>query len=85
MQAKEGRDRREWRTKLNFGARAGWAARAVIPRAKTPAVHMLSISNVSSDILDAIDELAAREDRSRSSFVWRELQRVVAGYRAQTV
>jgi hypothetical protein len=33
--------------------------------------------------LDAIDELAAGQDRSRSSFVRRELQRIVAGYRAK--
>jgi metal-responsive CopG/Arc/MetJ family transcriptional regulator len=44
---------------------------------------MLTISNVSSDLLDAIDELAARQDRSRSSFVRRELQRIVAEYRAK--
>jgi len=44
---------------------------------------MLTISNVPSDILEAIDELAARQDRSRSSFVRRELQRIVADYQAK--
>jgi hypothetical protein len=33
--------------------------------------------------LEAIDELAARQDRSRSSFVRRELQRIVAEYQAK--
>jgi predicted transcriptional regulator len=46
------------------------------------AVQILTISNVPSDILKAIDELATGQDRSRSSFVRRELQRIVAGYRA---
>ena len=46
-------------------------------------MQILSISNVPSGILDAIDELAADQDRSRSSFIRRELQRVIAGYRAQ--
>jgi metal-responsive CopG/Arc/MetJ family transcriptional regulator len=53
------------------------------PPAKTPAVQLLTISNVPSDILEAIDELAARQDRSRSSFVRRELERIVAEYQAQ--
>jgi metal-responsive CopG/Arc/MetJ family transcriptional regulator len=44
---------------------------------------MLTISNVPSDILEAIDELAARQDRSRSSFVRHELQGVVAEYQAK--
>ena len=56
--------------------------RTVHPRAKTPPVQMLTISNFPSDILDALDEIAAGQDRSRSSFVRRELQRVVAAYRA---
>jgi metal-responsive CopG/Arc/MetJ family transcriptional regulator len=51
--------------------------------AKSPAVQILTISNVPNDMLEAIDELAAKQDRSRSSFVRRELQRIVAGYRAQ--
>jgi metal-responsive CopG/Arc/MetJ family transcriptional regulator len=34
-------------------------------------------------MLKAIDEMAARQDRSRSSFVRRELQRIVAEYRAK--
>jgi metal-responsive CopG/Arc/MetJ family transcriptional regulator len=33
--------------------------------------------------LDAIDDLAARQDRSRSSFIRRALQRVVAEYQAK--
>jgi metal-responsive CopG/Arc/MetJ family transcriptional regulator len=33
--------------------------------------------------LDAVDELAARQDRSRSSFIRRELQRIVAEYHAE--
>ena len=48
-----------------------------------PTVQTLTISNVPSDILEAIDELAARQDRSRSSFVRRELQRIVAEYQAK--
>jgi hypothetical protein len=60
-----------------------WTPRAVISPAKTRAVQILSISNVSSDILAAIDELAAGQDRSRSSFIRHELQRIVAGYRAR--
>ena len=48
-----------------------------------PTVQTLTISNVPSDILEAIDELAAGQDRSRSSFVRRELQRIVAEYRAR--
>jgi hypothetical protein len=68
------------RTKINFMARAGQRARAVTPLARTPAVQILTISNVPSDILEAIDELATRQDRSRSSFVRRELQRAVGEY-----
>ncbi len=48
-----------------------------------PTVQTLTISNVPSDLLEAIDELAARQDRSRSSFVRRELQRIVAEYQAK--
>ena len=71
------------RTEINFRARVGQHARTVPPRAKTPAVQLLTISNVPSAILEAIDELAARQDRSRSSFVRRELQRIIAEYRAK--
>ncbi len=70
---------------INFRARAGQRARTVTPLGKTPAVQMLTISNVPSDILEAIDELAARQDRSRSSFVRRELQRIVAEYQAKAL
>jgi len=59
------------------------SARAVHLRAKGPTLQILTISNVPSHVLDVIDELAAGQDRSRSSFVRRELQRVVAGYRAE--
>jgi Ribbon-helix-helix protein, copG family len=78
-----GANGRERQTKPNLRARNGRYARTVNPRAKTPAVQILTISNVPSDVLDAIDELAAGQDRSRSSFVRRELQRIVAGYRAK--
>ena len=78
-----GANRRGRRTKINFRARTGQRARTVTPLAKTPAVQILTISNVPSDILEAIDELAARQDRSRSSFVRRELQRIVAEYQAK--
>ena len=78
-----GADRRERRTKANLRARSGRYARTVNPRAKTPVVQMLTISNVPSDVLDAIDELAAGQDRSRSSFVRRELERIVAGHSAK--
>jgi Ribbon-helix-helix protein, copG family len=70
-------------SKINFKARAGKAARRVTPLARTPSVQLLTISNVPSDILEAIDELAARQDRSRSSFVRRELERIVAEYQAK--
>jgi hypothetical protein len=76
-------NRRERRTKSDLRARNGRHVRTVNPRAKTPAVQILTISNVPSDVLNAIDELAAGQDRSRSSFVRRELQRIVAGYRAK--
>ena len=78
-----GANRRIRRTRINFRARAGQRARTVTPLAKTPPVQMLTISNVTSDILEAIDELAARQDRSRSSFVRRELQRSLAEYQAK--
>ena len=78
-----GANRRERRIKSDLRAKTVRYARTVNPRAKTPAVQILTISNVPSDVLDAIDELAARQDRSRSSFVRRELQRIVAGYRAK--
>jgi len=80
-----GASRRGRRTKINFRARAGQRARTLTTLAKTPAVQILTISNVPSDILEAIDELAARQDRSRSSFVRRELQRIVAEYQAKEV
>ena len=48
-----------------------------------PAIQILTISNVPSDLLEAIDELAARQDRSRSSFVRRELERTVAESKAR--
>jgi Ribbon-helix-helix protein, copG family len=76
-------NRRGRRTKINFRARAGQRARTVSPLAKTPAVQILTISNVPSDIVEAIDELAARQDRTRSSFVRHELQRIVAEYQAK--
>jgi Ribbon-helix-helix protein, copG family len=47
---------------------------------KDPTVQTVTISNVPADILQAIDELAARQHRSRSSFVRRELHRIVAEY-----
>ena len=77
-----GANRRERRTKPNLRARGGRHARTVNPRPKMQAVQLLTISNVPSDILKAIDELATGQDRSRSSFIRRELQRIVAGYRA---
>ena len=78
-----GANGRERRTKRNLRARRRRYARTVNPRAKAPVVQMLTISNVPSDILNAIDELATGQDRSRSSFVRRELQRIVAEYRAK--
>jgi metal-responsive CopG/Arc/MetJ family transcriptional regulator len=66
---------------IKFKARAG--TRTVTRQEKTPVVQILTISNVPSDVLEAIDRLAARQDRSRSSFVRRELQRIVAEYRAK--
>ena len=78
-----GGNRRGRRAKINFKARAGQSARTVPPLAKTPTVQILTISNVPSDILEAIDELAAKQDRSRSSFVRRELQRIVVEYQTK--
>jgi hypothetical protein len=66
----------------NHNAR-GANGRSVTPPPNTPAVQILTISNVPSDILEAIDELAARQDCSRSSFVRRELRRSVAEYQAK--
>ena len=80
-----GAKRRKRQTRPNFRARGGRYGRMVNPRAKTPAVQILTISNFPSDILEAIDELAARQDRSRSSFVRRELERIVVEYRAKEV
>ena len=74
--------RRQRRVKINVKGADRWA-RTVTPLAKMPALQMLTISNVPSDTLQAIDELAAKQDRSRSSFVRRELQRIVAEYRAK--
>jgi hypothetical protein len=76
-------NRPERRTKRDLAARNGRVGRTINPRAKTPVLQILTISNVPSYVLDAIDELAARQDRSRSSFVRRALERAVAGYRAQ--
>jgi hypothetical protein len=70
-------NRRERQIKGNFRARSGQSARTV------SSAQILTISNVPNDILEAIDELAAGQDRSRSSFVRRELQRVVADYQAK--
>ena len=78
-----GGNRRGRQTKLNFKTRAGKPARTVTPVAEGPTVQILTISNVSSDLLEAIDVLAARQDRSRSSFVRRELQRMVAESQAK--
>jgi hypothetical protein len=69
--------------KQNNHSGRGANRRTVTPLRKRPAVQILTISNVPSDILEAIDELAARQDRSRSSFVRRELERVVAEYQAK--
>jgi hypothetical protein len=68
---------------VRFKTRTGRDARTLTPRAKTPRVEVLTISNVPSEILEAIDELAARQDRTRSSFMRRELQRIVAEYRGK--
>src|SRR5262245_21051275 len=67
-------------SKINSKARTVKMTRRVTPLVRTPAVQLLTISNVPSDVLEAIDEIAARQDRSRSSIVRRELQRVVAEY-----
>jgi hypothetical protein len=69
--------------KQNNHSGRGANRRTVTALRRRPAVQILTISNVPSDILEAIDELAARQDRSRSSFVRRELQRTVAEYRAK--
>jgi hypothetical protein len=76
-------NRRRQRARTDFRAGTSQWDRTVTPLAKTSTVQILTISNVSSNLLDAIDELAARQDRSRSSFVRRELERVVVEYRAK--
>jgi hypothetical protein len=76
-------NRRKRRTKPNLRARSGQSARRVNRQAKTPAVQILTIGNVPTDILEAIDELAAGQGRSRSNFVRRELQPTAAGYPAK--
>jgi len=63
-------NRQERRTKPDLRAKSKYV-RNVNPGAKTPAVQIITISNVPSDVVDAIDEIAARQDRSRSSFVRR--------------
>jgi len=78
-----GANRRRRPPKINFKTKADKAPQRASPLARMPAVQLLTISNVPSDILEAIDELAARQDRSRSSFVRRELQRIVAEYQAK--
>jgi hypothetical protein len=70
------------RAERTKSARSRRYARIANPRPKTPIFQMLTVSNVPSDVLNALDEIAARQDRSRSSFVRLELQRVVAGYGA---
>jgi hypothetical protein len=72
-------------TQVDFKARDARHARNGARRANTPAVQLLTISNVSRDVLNAIDELAASQDRSRSSFIRRELRRAVAEYQARAV
>jgi Ribbon-helix-helix protein, copG family len=61
----------------------GANGRTVAPPTTTPALQIVTISNVPSALLEALDELAARQDRSRSSFIRRELQRTVAEYRTK--
>ena len=62
---------------------AGSPDHRIVTLVKTPTVQMLTICNVRRDILDAINELAAKQDRSRSSFVRRELERIVVEYQAR--
>jgi hypothetical protein len=79
-----GDNRHRRRIELNFRVRPSWAARANSQRTKMPLAPILSISNVPNEVLNAIDELAASQDRSRSSFIRRELKRVVTEYRTKT-
>ena len=79
----DGTNQRGRRTKANSRKRAAKRSQSDTPVSKRPAVEILTISNVPSDLLEAIDELADRQDRSRSSFVRRELQRIVAEYQAE--
>jgi hypothetical protein len=78
-----GRADRRGRRKANSKKKSGGPARSVTPVTNRPGVEILTISNVPSDLLEAIDELASRQDRSRSSFVRRELQRIVAESQAK--
>jgi hypothetical protein len=75
-------NRRKRQTKLNLRAKGSRDARSVNARAKMPFAQILTISNIPSDLLNAINELAATQDRGRSSFVRRELQRIVARAKA---
>ena len=78
-----GGNRRRQRARISFRARTTQWDRTVTPLVKKSTVQILTISNVSTDLLEAIDELAARQDRSRSSFVRRELERIIVEYRAK--
>ena len=78
-----GNNLRGRRAKINSRTTAGQGVQTDAQSAKRPNVQILTISNVPSDLLDAIDDLAARQDRSRSSFIRRALQRVVAEYQAK--
>jgi len=75
-----GANRRKRRIKASLTGRSERYVRRV---AKPATVQILTISNVPSRVLNAIDQLAAGQDRSRSSFVRRELKRIVSGYRAK--
>jgi hypothetical protein len=74
---------RKRRDKADFNRHKDGYFRGRNPRAARRAVPILSISNVPNDVLDAIDKLAASQDRSRSSFIRRELRHIVAVYRAR--
>ena len=78
-----GVNRQGRRAKVNFKTKGGKRARTATPVAKRPTVEILTISNVPSDILEAIDEIAARQDHIRSSFVRCELKRIVAESQAK--
>ena len=54
----------------------------IMPKELKGAVRV-TISKVPSDLVAMLDKLAAKQDRTRSSFVRRQFQRIAAGERTK--